>query len=82
MRRREAGEQDLFPFAARSNHRHEACSVKLSRAIDWRILAERFGSVYTDGPGSPPLPTRLMAGITILTYMHDLSDEALLLSAQ
>ena len=24
MRRREAGEKDLFPFAARSNHRIEA----------------------------------------------------------
>ncbi len=50
--------------------------VKLSRAIDWRVLEERFGSVYTDGPGSPPLPTRLMAGIAILKYMYDLSDEA------
>jgi hypothetical protein len=25
---------------------------------------------------SPPLPTRLMAGVTVLKYMHDLSDEA------
>jgi IS5 family transposase len=50
--------------------------VKLSRAIDWRVLEERFGSVNTDGPGSPPLPTRLMAGITVLKYMRDLSDEA------
>jgi transposase, IS5 family len=45
--------------------------VKLARAIDWRVLdwrvlEERFGSVYTDEPGSPPLPTRLMAGIAIL----------------
>ena len=51
--------------------------VKLARAIDWRFLEERFGAVYTDGPGSPPLPTRLMAGLAILKHMHDLSDEVL-----
>src|ERR1700744_3150601 len=28
-------------------------------------------------PGQPPLPTRLMAGLTILKYTHDLSDEVL-----
>jgi transposase, IS5 family len=36
--------------------------VKLVREIDWRFLEERFGVVYTDKPGQPPLPTRLMAG--------------------
>ena len=29
------------------------------------------------GPGQPPLPTRLVAGIFILKHMHNLSDEAL-----
>jgi hypothetical protein len=51
--------------------------AKLSREIDWRFLEERFGGVYKDGPGSPPLPTRLMAGLAILKHMHDLSDEML-----
>jgi IS5 family transposase len=51
--------------------------AKLSREIDWRFLEERFGAVYKDGPGSPPLPTRLMAGLAILKHMHDLSDEML-----
>ena len=51
--------------------------MKLARAIDWRFLEERFGAVDTDGPGSPPLPTRLMAGLAILKHMHDLSDEVL-----
>jgi transposase, IS5 family len=51
--------------------------VKLGRAIDWRFLEERFGAVYTDKPGQPPLPTRLMAGLAILKYTYDLSDEAL-----
>lgn len=36
-----------------------------------------MGAVYSDGPGQPPLPTRLMAGLAILKHMHDLSDEAL-----
>jgi Transposase domain (DUF772) len=50
---------------------------KLARAIDWRFLEERFGGVYTDKPGQPPLPTRLMAGLAILKHTYDLSDEAL-----
>ena len=51
--------------------------MKLSRAIDWRFLEAQFGSVYSDGPGCPPLPTRLMAGLALLKHMYDLSDEAL-----
>jgi IS5 family transposase len=51
--------------------------AKLGRAIDWRCLEERFGAVYSDKAGHPPLPTRLMAGLSILKYMHDLSDEDL-----
>src|SRR5271169_2148572 len=74
--RREVGEQDLFRSRLDQIIDMNHALVKLSRAIDWRALEERFGSVYTDGPGSPPLPTRLMAGITVLKYMYDLSDEA------
>jgi IS5 family transposase len=33
--------------------------------------------VYTDRPGQPPLPTRLLAGLAILKHTYDLSDEAL-----
>ena len=51
--------------------------AKLARAIDWRFLEERFGAAYSDKPGHPPLPTRLMAGLSILKSTHDLSDEAL-----
>jgi hypothetical protein len=51
--------------------------VKLARAIDWRFLEERFGAVYGDKPGQPPLPTRLMAGLAILKHSYDLSDDAL-----
>lgn len=51
--------------------------ARLGRAIDWRFVEARCGSVYTDAPGHPPLPTRLMAGLAIPRSMHDLSDEAL-----
>lgn len=29
------------------------------------MLEERFGAVYSDGPGMPPLPTWLMAGLAL-----------------
>ena len=51
--------------------------VRLARQIDWRFLEQQFGTVYSDGPGSPPLPTRLMAGLCILKYSENLSDERL-----
>lgn len=49
--------------------------VKLAHAIGWDFLEEQFGAVYSGGPGQPPLPTRLMAGLHILKHMRDLSDE-------
>ena len=51
--------------------------TKLARTIDWDFLEERFGAVYADGPGQPPLPTRLMAGLAILKHTFNLSDEVL-----
>src|SRR5207248_2347767 len=47
--------------------------VRLAREIDWQFLDSRFASVCTSGPGQPPLPTRLVAGLFILKHMHDLS---------
>ena len=75
--RRETGEQDLFRsrLDAIIDMRHAL--VKLAWTIDWRFLEGAFGAVYTDGPGSPPLPTRLMAGLAILKHTYDLSDEVL-----
>ncbi len=75
--RRETGEGDLFRarLDAIINLRHPL--VVLAREVDWAFLERTFGEVYTDGPGAPPLPTRLMAGLMILKYTHDLSDEVL-----
>ena len=51
--------------------------VRLAGEIEWDFLAGRFSSVCGVGPGQPPLPTRLVAGLFILKHMHDLSDEVL-----
>jgi IS5 family transposase len=51
--------------------------VKLAERIDWRFLEARWSAVYEAGPGQPPLPVRLVAGLFILKHMHNLSDEAL-----
>jgi IS5 family transposase len=71
------GEQDLFRSRLDQIIDMNHALVKLARAIDWGFLEQRFGAVYEDGPGRPPLPTRLMAGLAILKHCHDLSDEAL-----
>src|SRR5215210_3291817 len=75
--RRETGQSDLFRPRLDQIVDLQHPLVKLARAIDWRFLEERFGEVYRDGPGQPPLATRLMAGLAILKHLHDLSDEVL-----
>jgi transposase, IS5 family len=75
--RRETGQTDLFRARLDQIIDMGHPLVKLARSIDWRFLENSFGVVYTDDPGQPPLPTRLMAGLEILKHTHDLSDEAL-----
>ena len=74
---RESGEHDLFRSRLDQIIDMDHALVKLAGSIDWHFLEERLGAVYTDKPGHPPLPTRLMAGLAILKHMHDLSDEVL-----
>lgn len=73
--RRETGEQDLFRSRLDQiiDMRHPL--VRLAQETDWGFLERTFGAAYEDGPGQPPLATRLMAGLMILKYTHDLSDE-------
>ncbi|HWN51255.1 MAG TPA: IS5 family transposase [Xanthobacteraceae bacterium] len=73
--RRESGEQDLFRSRLDQVINMGHALVKLALTIDWRFLEEKFGAVYKDGPGQPPLPTRLMAGLAILKHTYNLSDE-------
>jgi transposase, IS5 family len=75
--RRETGEQDLFRSRLDQIIDMNHPLAKLARTVDWRFLEGRFGEVYTDEPGHPPLPTRLMAGLCILKHTYDLSDEVL-----
>jgi transposase, IS5 family len=75
------GEHDLFQSRLDQilNMQHQL--VKLAGTVNWRHLEAVCGEVYSDGPGSkggqPPLPTRLMAGLQILKFTFDLSDEEL-----
>src|SRR6478735_2334278 len=74
---RDDRQDDLFHPSLEKiiNLRHPL--VRLAAEIDWDFLAGRFSSVCRLGPGQPPLPTRLVAGLFILKHMHNLSDEAL-----
>jgi len=75
--RRETGKQDLFRSRLDQIIDLNHSLVKLAKAVDWGFLERHFGEVYKDGPGQPPLPTRLMAGLAILKHSYDLSDEVL-----
>src|SRR5438876_1779950 len=75
--RRETGEQDLFRSRLDQIIDMGHALVKLAQTIDWSFLEQRFGAVYEDKSGRPPLPTRLMAGLAILKHTYDLSDEVL-----
>ena len=75
--RRDSGQADLLRSRLDAILDMDHALVKLSRTIDWSFLEQRFGAVYEDKPGRPPLPTRLMAGLAILKPTYDLSDEVL-----
>jgi IS5 family transposase len=74
---RDDRQDDLFRASLEAiiNLRHPL--VRLAAEINWDFLAKRFSSVCRVGPGQPPLPTRLVAGLFILKHTHNLSDEAL-----
>jgi IS5 family transposase len=75
--RRDSGQADLLRSRLDAIIDMNHALVRLARTIDWSFLEQRFGAVYEDKPGRPPLPTRLMAGLAILKHTYDLSDEVL-----
>src|SRR6202522_4074223 len=75
--RRDSGQNDLFRARLDQIVDMDHALAKLGRVIAWRSLEIRFGAFYSDKAGPPPLPTRLMAGLSILKHMHDLSDKDL-----
>jgi len=73
----ETGQHDMFRSRLDQiiDMGHE--KVFLAGIIDWQFLSDKCGENYTDKPGHPALSTRLMAGIHILKYADNLSDEEL-----
>ncbi len=73
----ETGAQDIFRSRLNQiiNLKHEL--VALSKTVSWSFIEGKCGEVYADGPGMPPLSTRLMIGLSILKYTFDLSEEEL-----
>ena len=49
----------------------------LAKTIRWNEIEEEFSDMHTNSwkGGQPPKPVRLMVGLLLLEYMHDLSDE-------
>jgi transposase, IS5 family len=47
----------------------------LAGQVNWSVFEESFGAEFTDGPGQPPKPIRLMVGLMMLQHMNGLSDE-------
>ncbi len=74
---RDDRQDDLFhpPLDEIIDLRHPL--VRLAAKTDWPFLGRRFCAVCSLGPGQPPLPTRLVAGLFILKHMYNLSDEEL-----
>ena len=72
-----SGQHDLFRSRLDQILDLSHPKIVLCGKIDWQFLSEKLGAVYSDGPGQPPLSTRLMAGLHILKYTDDLSDEEL-----
>jgi transposase, IS5 family len=76
-RPRDDRQDDLFRPALRDIINLQHPLVRLGEEVDWGFLDQRFSSVCRVGPGQPPLPTRLVAGLFILKHLHNLSDERL-----
>ena len=75
--RRQTGQNDLFKARLDQIIDLDHELVQLGLAIEWAFLEAAFGAAYSDEPGQPPLPVRLMAGLAILKHTYNLSDEAL-----
>ena len=73
--RETSGQHDLFRSRLDQILDMGHAKVVLASLMDWHFLSSKLGEVYSDGPGQPPLATRLMAGLHILKYADNLSDD-------
>jgi transposase, IS5 family len=61
-----AGQRDFFRSRLDQIVDMKHPLAKLAGHVDWAFLEKTFGAAYEDGPGQPPLQTRLVAGLAIL----------------
>ena len=52
--------------------------VLLRDAIDWKRFDETMKESYCENNGRPSVPVQMMAGLTFLKYMYDISDQDVL----
>ncbi len=53
--------------------------VRLTRLVDWQNIDRMFGVHFVPNVGRPAVRTRLMVGLLYLKYLHNLSDEQVVL---
>ncbi len=53
----------------------EPRTVPAGRLIDWPLLEQEFGALYSEH-GRSGIPIRLMAGLSYLSHAFNTSDEA------
>ncbi len=70
---------DLFRSQLSQIINMEHALVRLSKRINWERLEVKIDTVYSEGSGHPPLPTRLLVGLHYLKYPFDVSDESVVL---
>lgn len=78
-RKTETRQDDLFRnrLSTQLNPQHPL--YRLANQIDWQKMEAEFAPLYQAELGYPPLPIRLMVGLTMLQHMEGLSDEQVVL---
>ncbi|MCG8634811.1 MAG: IS5 family transposase, partial [Desulfobacterales bacterium] len=69
---------DLFRSQLKNIISYGHSLVKLSKAVNWGELDNKFGLTFCEDNGRPGIPTRLMVALHYLKFTHDLSDTAVL----
>jgi IS5 family transposase len=49
---------------------------QMANRLNWGYLIKELGPYYSEGPGRPEIPIRVIAGLHYLKYLEDESDES------
>jgi IS5 family transposase len=49
---------------------------QLANRLNWEYLIKELGAFYSEGPGRPEIPIRVIAGLHYLKYLENESDES------